>query len=84
VQPGAQVTDSVLGENVDVGPDAVVHKSVVMAGAVVGKGAVIESSIVGPAALVGKGAQVSDLSVLRGSSKIEPGAVLAGARYPSP
>lgn len=84
VQPGAQVTDSVLGEDVEVGRGAVVSNSVVMAGAVVGTGAVIDSSIVGPAAHIGEGAHVSDLSVLRGSSKIEPGAVLARARYPSP
>jgi mannose-1-phosphate guanylyltransferase len=82
LRAGSQVSASILGENVQVGSGSVVRSSIVMAGAIVEPSAVVTSSVVGPGAVVGEGARVANFSVVRGGSKVEPGAVLDGARHP--
>jgi mannose-1-phosphate guanylyltransferase len=81
VEPGASVTDSVLGPGVRVAAGAVVAGSAILAGAEVGPGASVSESIVGPDAQLGSRCTLS-LTVVRGKAQVPAGAELVNQRYP--
>ena len=75
-------TESVLGANVRIDPDACVTGSVVLDGAVVARGATVRRSVVGRRAVIGEGACVENLSVIGDGAVVAPGAMVSGARVP--
>jgi len=84
VDDGALIDDAVVGRGARVAGGASVRESVVMDASEVAEGAVVERSIVGRDARIGARAHLSDLTVVGAAAKVEPGAVLAGARVPEP
>ena len=78
----AEVDGSVVGAGARVHPGARVITSVLLPGAAVRAGAVVEDSIVGEQAVVGEGAVLSNLTVVGGGWKVEPGGRWDGARLP--
>ena len=82
VGKGSAVSTSVVGAGCRV-EGATVTGSVLLPGAVVQSGAVVEGSILGPGAVVGEGARLCGLSVVGEGMRVEPGAVLDGARVPA-
>ena len=81
---GARVSGSCIGGGAHVAPGAQVVDSVLLPGASVRDGATVIGSIVGEAAVIGEGASVTALSVVGGKAVVDAGAVLEGARHPSP
>lgn len=84
VSRDAEVTRSVMGENVAVGAGARIVDSVIMPGATIGDGATVEFSIVGPGAQLGAESTVRGASVIGVDGVVERGEVLDGARRPEP
>ena len=80
VAPDAQVVDSVLGADCLLQSGAVVRSSVLLDGVVLGRGAVVESSVLGWGVVLGEGACVLGGSLIRAGTKVDPGALLDGAR----
>jgi NDP-sugar pyrophosphorylase family protein len=80
VDPGADVTGSVVGARAEVGKGARVLRSVLLEGARVGPGAEVADSVIGAGASVGDGAVVKDLSIVGPGAEVAAGARLAGAR----
>jgi NDP-sugar pyrophosphorylase family protein len=74
------VERSVVGAGARVEDGAQVRDSVLLPGAAVRPGAVVDGSIVGERAVVGDGAHLSALTVVGGSTTVQEGASLAGAR----
>ncbi len=81
---GPEVTGSVVGEDVTIGPGAVVQRSVIRDGAVIGAGAVVNDSVVGVGARVGERARITNRSVVGDGFEVEAGAELSEARLPQP
>ena len=82
VAAGAVVEGSVIGAGAVVHAGARVHESVLLAGAVVDAGATVTRSIVGAGAVIGARACLGGLTVLGSGYRVEPEAVLDGARLP--
>lgn len=83
-EPGGSVVQSVVGEDVELGPDAIVERSVLMDGCRIGPGAHVRESIIGARAVVGAGARLSELCVVGDGYLVDEGSVLAGVRLPAP
>jgi mannose-1-phosphate guanylyltransferase len=79
-----RVSNSIVGEQVQLGEQAVVEQSVLFDGVVVGNGAQVRSSIVGKAARVEDHAVVIDLSVVGDGAVVPAGTRLVGQRLPEP
>jgi mannose-1-phosphate guanylyltransferase len=78
----ANGSNSVIGDGVRVGDEAVVDGSVLFDHVVVGRSAEIRSSIIGTGARVETGAVVVDLSVVGDGMVVPAGAHLVGQRLP--
>ncbi|HXW82054.1 MAG TPA: NDP-sugar synthase [Acidimicrobiales bacterium] len=81
--PGAEIVNSVLGNDVRIEAGARVHDAVVLEGGCVRAGAVVHRSVLGCNVVVGLGAVVEALSVLGDGWVVAAGDVLNGARLPA-
>ncbi len=84
IDPGADVTRSVLGPNVSIAENCQVENSIIMEGARLEPGAVVTDSIIGCSANIGEGAVVADLSVIGNSAEVTKGSKQSEARIPPP
>jgi mannose-1-phosphate guanylyltransferase len=82
VHPTAVVEDSVVGAGAVIAAGAVVRGSAILPGARVEAGSCVDGSIVADRSVVGEGAKLTNLTVVGHGQKIDPRAVLDGARVP--
>jgi mannose-1-phosphate guanylyltransferase len=79
-----RVSDSIVGDNVELGEASIVERSVLFDGVVVGAGAQVRESIIGKGARVEDNAEVTDLSVVGDGAVVTAGSRLVGQRVPEP
>jgi mannose-1-phosphate guanylyltransferase len=84
VDPGAYVTESIIGPGASVARGARVERALVMTGGRVGRDAVIRDSIIGAGAVVGDGAVIEGLSILGDGVSVEAGQAATGTLFPTP
>jgi mannose-1-phosphate guanylyltransferase len=82
VETGAAVEHAVVMAGAVVEPGATVRDSVLLPGARIEHDAVVEGAIVGARSSIGTGAMLRDLTVVGNDVRVDPGAVLDGARVP--
>lgn len=84
IDPGAEVSLSVVGAGAVIEPGARVDGAVLLAGARVERDARVSGSVIGENAVVGAGAEVTELSVIGDGEKVGEGVRLRATKVPDP